>query len=106
MRWQRAVDRALAPLDLTHSQYWVLQTTRYLQEEVHNDAVSQQQIADAAQLDKATTSYLCRKLEAKGLLDRGDTHDDRRAWRVIVTSKARRLLAKAGPMVAQLARKS
>ena len=74
MRWQRAVDRALQAVGLTHTQYWVLSTAAWLIDEV-DDAVSQQEIAEGARLDKATTSYLVRKLEAGGLMDRRPSGD-------------------------------
>jgi len=102
MSWQRAVDRALHPLGLTHTQYWLLLNAQQMEDET-NDAVSQQQIAEAARLDKMTVSYLARKLESRGLLSRGPSYEGP-AVRVIVTAKGRRTLTSAGPLVAQAAR--
>lgn len=103
MRWQRAVDRALEPLELTHTQYWVLATAAWCIDEA-DDAVSQQEIAYAAELDKATTSFVLRKLEDRGLVSRGPTGEGRAALRVVVTKSGYRTLAEAGPKVAAAAR--
>ena len=102
MSWQRAVDRALKRLGLTHTQYWVLLNAALLMDE-SEDAVSQQRIAEAAQLDKMTTSTLTRKLEGRGLLDRAPSAEGI-ALRVIVTAKGRRALSEATPLVAGIAR--
>jgi DNA-binding MarR family transcriptional regulator len=91
MRWQRAVDASLGPIGLTHTQYLVLATARRLVDAA-KDAVRQRAIAEAAGLDEATTSNVARSLTARGLLDRGPTVGDKRAWRVLPTQNGRRLL--------------
>jgi DNA-binding MarR family transcriptional regulator len=94
MRWQRAVDKSLAPLGMTHTQYLVLSSARSAVDEVR-DAVSQRVIATQAGVDEVTASRLIRKLEARGWLDRGPTFGDLRALRVIVTRSGRRILEQA-----------
>ena len=101
MKFQRAVDRSLRPLRLTHTQYWVLACTHELVE-VSGDAVSQQRIAEAARLDKMTVSFVVRRLEAKGLLDR-DVSASGPALRVIVTAKGHRALSEAALLIAPVA---
>jgi DNA-binding MarR family transcriptional regulator len=98
MRWQRAIDAALRPLELTHTQYLVLAgAARAIRE--RGDAVAQLAIAESAELDRATTSILVRKLETRGLLDRGNDVTDGRRWRVILTQRGRSTLAKATSLV-------
>src|SRR5512133_909431 len=81
MRWQRAIDTALRPLGLTHTQYLVLASTgRAFVEQ--GGAVAQVSIAESAELDRATTSTLVRKLEMRGLLGRSADVADGRRWRV------------------------
>jgi DNA-binding MarR family transcriptional regulator len=98
MRWQRAVDPALRPLGLTHTQYLVLfSAARAIREE--GDAIAQSAIAEAAGLDSATTSNLMRKLASRGLLDRSTDGIDGRRWRVLLTQRGRTMLDKAAPLV-------
>jgi DNA-binding MarR family transcriptional regulator len=98
MRWQRAIDVALRPLDLTHTQYLVLASAAGAIRE-QGDAVTQNAIARSAELDRATISNLVRKLEARGLLDRGMDATDGRRWRVILTQRGQRMLEKATSLV-------
>jgi len=98
MRWQRGVDRAVRALGLTHTQLLVLAALEraFLRAD---DAVSQTVIAAEADLDPVTTSTVLRTLEQNGLVDRGITFGDKRAWRVILTSRAERLLETAAPLM-------
>lgn len=104
MRWQRELDRALAALDLTHTQCLVLWAAAAA-ERAARDGVPQRAIAEAAGLDAATTSQIVRKLEDRGLLDRGPTFGDARAWRVLVTRSGAQLLRRATPLVRAAARR-
>jgi DNA-binding MarR family transcriptional regulator len=105
MRWQREIDAALAPLDLTHTQYLVLWAGAAAQQAAR-DAVAQRVVAETAGLDPATTSQIVRKLEARGLLDRKPTSGDARAWRVIVSTRGAELLRRAAPFVRAAARRT
>ncbi len=98
MRWQRAIDAALRPLGLTHTQYLVLEVAAAASR-AQGDAISQLTIAASAGLDPATISVLVRKLESRGLLDRDVDASDRRRWRVLLTQRGRALLKKATPFV-------
>jgi DNA-binding MarR family transcriptional regulator len=98
MRWQRSVDAALAPVGLTHTQFLVLNSASQL-EAAKQDAFSQRALAEDAGLDEATTSRIVRTLEARGMLDRGPTFDDHRAWRVRVTRQGRSALRQASACV-------
>jgi DNA-binding MarR family transcriptional regulator len=99
MRWQRAVDAALRPLDLTHTQYLVLASTADAIEDNEQDAVAQLAIAEKAGLDAATVSTLVRKLEERGFVDRGPDGVDSRRWRVILTGSGKKALNKATLLV-------
>ena len=56
-------------------------------------------------MDRATISQIVRKLEARGLVDRGPTFGDARAWRVIVGTRGKELLSRAIPLVRAAARR-
>jgi DNA-binding MarR family transcriptional regulator len=86
MAWQRAVNRALRSLGLTHTQVLVMSALDSASKGTEG-AVSQSIIAREAGLDKVTVSAVVRSLEGRGLVDRGMTDGDARAWRVILTRK-------------------
>ena len=98
MAWQRSVDRKLAPLGLTHTQFWLLQNAEWLQDR-YSDAVGQYEIADAARIDSSTASGIARRLESKGLIDRAPAFGLRTTYRVLVTETGSDLLERARPLV-------
>ncbi len=104
MAWQRAVEAALGPSGLTHTQYLVLATVEQLMHEIQ-DAVSQQAIARRAGVDPVTTSRVLRALELRGLCSRGPCGVDTRELRVGISGEGLALVHDAGPSVeaAQLA---
>lgn len=104
MRWQRAINTALKPLGLTHTQFLVLVALERAQRAA-GDAVNQRSIAKEAGLDASTTSNVLATLERRGLVDRGITQDDARAWRVITCSAGIALLRRAAPAVDETARR-
>src|SRR5689334_6448928 len=72
MKWRTAVDRALAPLGLTHAQYVVLSSLLAL----HRP--SQRELADHTGLEALYVSKLARSLEGSGFISRTrDTTDTR-----------------------------
>ncbi|MEO8905100.1 MAG: MarR family transcriptional regulator [Polyangiaceae bacterium] len=90
-RVRRAVEADLRPHGISFALWWVLYVTDWLSRQAQ-DAVSQQEIVLATELDKSTVSYLMRVLSDRGLVDRGP--DGRSwAWRIWPTDKGTRLLA-------------
>ena len=104
MRWRVAVDRALAPLGLTHAQYALLGSLRDLGEQGRSP--SQRELADHTGLEPLYVSKLARGLEAAGLVDRTTDAGDVRARRLSLTADGRvatdRAVAVVGPLVDQL----
>ena len=86
-RWRVAVDRALAPLDLTHAQY-VLLAALYGLERAGRQP-SQRELADETGLEALYVSKLARTLETKGLVTRRRDPHDTRAVRLTLTSPGR-----------------
>lgn len=102
MRWQRAVDAALRPLDLTHSQFLLLDAA----ERALRDAkqpVMQRQVAEVAGLDEGTTSNIVKRLEQRGLITRKPPDGDARAWRITVPGRGKTLLERARKVVGSAA---
>jgi MarR family transcriptional regulator, organic hydroperoxide resistance regulator len=81
MKWRVAVDRALAPLNLTHAQY-VLLATLYGMERP-----SQRELADEAGLEALYVSKLARGLDADGLVQRTRDPVDTRTVRLSLTER-------------------
>jgi DNA-binding MarR family transcriptional regulator len=82
-KWQAAVDRALAPLGVTHAQYALLGSLRGMaRAHVHP---SQRELADHVGLEAMFVSKLVRTLEDKEIVTRGQHPDDPRAVEVRLT---------------------
>jgi len=76
-----AFDRRVKSLGLTRSQGWVLNHL------FRNNGVTQSELADILQVEKATLGRLLDRLEAKGWVRRENHADDRRAKRVFLTEE-------------------
>ena len=100
MKWRVAVDRALAPLGLTHAQYSVLASLLGLGRAGHRP--SQRQLADHTGLEPLYVSKLARALETAGLLERADHPDDTRAVALVLTDSGRDVTRRAVRIVQQL----
>jgi MarR family transcriptional regulator, organic hydroperoxide resistance regulator len=85
MKWRACVDRAVAPLGLTHAQYSVLASLRGMQRS--GQTPSQRQLADYTGLDAIYISKLARALERAGLVERAADPGDTRAVQLILTAK-------------------
>jgi DNA-binding MarR family transcriptional regulator len=76
-----AFDRRVRSLGLTRSQWWVLNHL------FRNDGVTQSELADILEVEKATLGRLLDRLETKGWVRRESDADDRRAKRVFLTEE-------------------
>jgi MarR family transcriptional regulator, transcriptional regulator for hemolysin len=74
-------DRRVKSLGLTRSQGWVLNHL------FRNDGMTQSDIADLLQVEKATLGRLLDRLEAKGWVRREADATDRRVKRVYLTEE-------------------
>ncbi len=83
MKWQAAVDRAVAPLGLTHAQYSLLASLRGLTR--GGGRPSQRQLADHIGLDAIFVSKLITALERGGLVQRTRHRSDSRAVELSLT---------------------
>lgn len=94
--WRRAIETVLKPLGLTHPQFVVLATTGWLTRK--GEKASQAEIGREAALDPNTTSQILRGLQAKGLIERLQTSNERSKYPVL-TPAGTKSLAKAMPAV-------
>ena len=81
-------DRALAPLGITRSQWWVLAFIS------RKDGMPQTQLANELDVGKVAVGALIDRLESSGFVIRQADPVDRRIKRVYVTKQARGFLEK------------
>jgi DNA-binding MarR family transcriptional regulator len=99
-RFQRAVDRALAPLQLTHLQFTTLAMAGWLCRS--GEAVTQAELARHAEIHAMQVSLMCKALEAKGMLIRLRSHSDTRAKLIEVSDAGLAALRAAMPVVIEI----
>ena len=93
LRWQRAIAKALAPLDLTHVQFVLLASIWWLNQQ--GEEPNQLTLARHAGVDVKMTSQVIRSLEGKDLVERTADPADARARLLRVTRRGRRLAPRA-----------
>jgi len=93
MRWRSAIDRAIAPLGLTHAQYAVV--VPLLGMDRAGRRPSQRQLADVTGLEPLYVSKLARALERAGLVERTGDPDDTRAVQLALTDRGRDVATRA-----------
>jgi DNA-binding MarR family transcriptional regulator len=97
MKWRVAVDRALAPLGLTHAQYALLGSLYGMARS--GQRPSQRRLADHAGLEPLYVSKLARALEGAGLVARTRDPQDPRAVQLTLTEHGRDVTARAITLV-------
>jgi DNA-binding MarR family transcriptional regulator len=103
-KMRAAVDRALAPLGLTHAQYSLLASLYGYS--LSGAQPSQRELADWTGLEPIYVSKLARALEQAGLIQRGEHPSDTRAVQLRLTDQgadiARRAIAVVGAFQEEL----
>jgi DNA-binding MarR family transcriptional regulator len=102
VKWRVAVDRAVAPLGLTHAQY-ALVASLYGMDRT-GQRPSQRELADHTGLEALYVSKLARALETAGLLERARDPRDPRAVRLALTEQGREVTRRAIEVVQGLLR--
>ncbi|MFG2935278.1 MarR family winged helix-turn-helix transcriptional regulator [Streptomyces sp. NPDC048282] len=92
-KWRVAVDRAVAPLGLTHAQYAVMASLYGMGRTGLRP--SQRELADHTGLEPLYVSKLARALETAGLVARARDPDDPRAIRLTLTDQGRDITRRA-----------
>ncbi|GAA1373922.1 MarR family winged helix-turn-helix transcriptional regulator [Streptomyces beijiangensis] len=100
MKWRVAVDRAVAPLGLTHAQYSLLASLYGM--EYSGVQPSQRQLADHTGLEALYVSKLARASESAGLVERTKDPADSRAVRLALTGEGREVVRSAIKVVQEL----
>ncbi|HEY3878176.1 MAG TPA: MarR family transcriptional regulator [Trebonia sp.] len=104
MKWRTAVDRALAPLGLTHAQYVLLASLYAIEQS--GQRPTQRELAGYTGLETLYASKLARALDADGLIQRDRDPVDSRAVRLALTGRGhevvRPAIAEVGRLLDQL----
>ncbi|WP_043670613.1 MarR family winged helix-turn-helix transcriptional regulator [Streptomyces xylophagus] len=93
MKWRVAVDRAVAPLGLTHAQYSLVASLYGMQRSGLRP--SQRYLADHTGLEALYVSKLARALESAGLVERTRDPRDPRAVQLALTEEGRDVTRRA-----------
>lgn len=101
-KWRVAVDRAVAPLGLTHAQYALVASLYGMHRA--GQRPSQRQLADHTGLEALYVSKLARALETAGLLERTRDPRDPRAVQLALTEEGRDVARRAIEVVQGLLR--
>ncbi|MEV8390179.1 MULTISPECIES: MarR family transcriptional regulator [unclassified Streptomyces] len=99
-KWRVAVDRAVAPLGLTHAQYVVVASLRGMQR--GGERPSQRRLADHTGLEALYVSKLARALESAGLIERTRDPRDPRAVQLALTEQGQAVTRQAVAVVQEL----
>ncbi|MGW6565833.1 MarR family winged helix-turn-helix transcriptional regulator [Streptomyces sp. NPDC054975] len=99
-KWRVAVDRAVAPLGLTHAQY-VLVASLYGMQRT-GERPSQRQLADHTGLEALYVSKLARALESSDLIERARDPRDPRAVQLALTEQGATVARQAVKVVQDL----
>lgn len=100
MKWRGAVDRAVAPMGLTHAQYSLLSSLLDMQRSGHRP--SQRALADHTGLETLYVSKLARTLEVEGMVERIRDPADTRAMQLSLTDQGREVTGRAIVVVREL----
>lgn len=100
MRWRNEVDRAIAPLGLTHAQYSALASLHSLS--LQGIAPSQKQLSDYTGLQAIYISKLVRVLETAGYLLRTAHSTDSRAVALELSETGLKIIVEARQIVKAL----
>ena len=95
--WHGRVKKALQKVGLTHPQFIILTSLGYL--ELHQDLVTQVNLAAFSDMDVMTVSQVLKLLLKKGLVERREHPQDSRAKVVFLTDIGRERMNQALPLV-------
>ncbi|MEU9234163.1 MarR family winged helix-turn-helix transcriptional regulator [Streptomyces subrutilus] len=99
-KWRVAVDRAVAPLGLTHAQYSLVSSLYGMQRA--GERPSQRRLADHTGLEALYVSKLARALESAGLIERTRDPRDPRAVQLALTEQGQAVTRRAIAVVQEL----
>ncbi len=94
---RRFYDRRASALGVTTAQWRVIAHLG------HSPGLKQVELAERLDVEPITACRIVDRLEEAGLVERQRDPDDRRAWRLVLTDKARPIYAKLGDLAEEMA---
>ncbi|AUZ25322.1 MarR family transcriptional regulator [Bacillus subtilis] len=98
--WQRKLGKALAEFDLTHVQFVLLTSCKYMI--VHGETVTQKKLASFSQTNIMMVSEVVRTLEKKGFIQRSKNPQDKREVLLSITETGEEKVTAALPIVEEI----
>jgi len=102
-QYQREIDRALLPLDLTHLQFTTLTLTAWLAQD--GKSVTLTALVHHSQIHKVQLSQMLKALEQKGMVSRSTNETDVRSKDITVTRAGLQSMRRALPVVIDVQRR-
>jgi MarR family transcriptional regulator for hemolysin len=94
---RRFYDRRAAALGVTTAQWRVIAHLG------HSPGLKQVELAERLAVEPITACRIVDRLEEAGLVERQRDPEDRRAWRLVLTDKAKPIYAKLGDLAEEMA---
>lgn len=92
-QWQKRVSKALEPYHITHTQFVIMASIAWFEEQ--NKQPSQAQVTKLMSIDKMAFSKAVRQLEERGMVKRKQSKTDARARSLSLTTKAMDIIPQA-----------
>lgn len=89
-KWQRRITEALLPFEITHTQFVILATVQWYDEQ--SMTPSQADISKVSGIDKMTLSKAIAGLGKSGLIKKVKSRADSRSMNILLTKKSIRYL--------------
>lgn len=91
--WQRKVASALLPYQITHTQFVILASIKWFQEQ--SEKPFQRQISELTNIEKMTLSKAIRQLEGLKIVKREKSQNDTRSIMVSLTKYGQEVISQA-----------
>jgi len=88
--WQKKIANVLKPYEITHTQFVILASIKWFQEQSENP--SQRQISGLTRIDKMTLSKAIRRLEELKLVNRIKSKNDTRSILVSLSNDGQEIM--------------
>ncbi|CAM2140594.1 MarR family winged helix-turn-helix transcriptional regulator [Bacillus halotolerans] len=98
--WLRKIGKALAEHDLTHVQFVLLTSCKYMI--AHGETVTQKKLAGFSQTNIMMVSEVVRTLEKKGFIQRSKNPQDKREVLLSLTETGEERVTSALPIVERI----
>ncbi len=93
---RREFDARVRPMGITRPQWRVMTVLK------HAEGVNQGELAERLEVEAITIGRMVDRLQEAGLVERRADPNDRRAWRLFLTTRSRALIEELKPVSARM----